>query len=363
MVECHLAGVIAYVPILILKLPEIDLSVYRIETCRIVGKFTADAQHIRLENIRKFTQIDGDPLQGTQVIWSEIGCLHILVVGNISAEDVDTHAARAAAGNRSAFYIEFRYSELVQTGAAVPHRRTGSMSPQLLDDTVALNDQLAGNGNVIAAVVLLPALQLDRDGVLPIVMNDLCVAVYRQLDGVITGPDKDRLARPAQSGNIKVVAADLFDATAEIEILAVLVFVAVFTQIVGGTLFVGFQIEIHSAIVISFRVLAIVVAFAFIGIIEHEVVAFIIKHMADIAFAVCTSHIQLYRGSSAHIKHGCLNAIVFQAGVGVIEGLIMEEFGVITEVFTGIGQAILYKRVVIVNRLDYDITVLYRDSA
>ena len=46
-----------------------------------------------------------------------------------------------------------------------------------LDDTVALNDQLAGNGNVIAAVVLLAALQLDCDGVLPIVMNDLCVVV------------------------------------------------------------------------------------------------------------------------------------------------------------------------------------------
>ena len=193
MVECHLAGVIAYVPILILKLPEIDLSVYRIKTCRIVRKFTADAQHIRLEDIRECAQVNGDPLQGTQVIWSEIGCLHILVVGNVSAADVDTHAARAATGNRSAIYIEFRYSELVQTGVAIPHKRTGSVSPQLLDDTVALNDQLAGNGNVIAAVVLLAALQLNCDGVLPIVMNDLCVVVYRQLDDVITGPDIDRL--------------------------------------------------------------------------------------------------------------------------------------------------------------------------
>ena len=194
MVEFQLAGVIAYVPILILKLPEIDLSVYRIETCRIVGKFTADAQHIRRENIRKFTQVDGDPLQGTGAVWSVIVRLHILVVGNVSAEDVDTHAVRAAAGNRSAVYEDVRYSELVQTGVAIPHKRTGSMSMQLLDDTVALNDQLAGNGHVIDAVVLLAALQLDRDGGLPIVMNDLCVVVYRQLDCVITGPDIDRLA-------------------------------------------------------------------------------------------------------------------------------------------------------------------------
>ena len=85
--------------------------------------------------------------------------------------------------------------------------------------------------------------------------------------------------------------------------------------------------------------------------------------MADIAFAVCTSHIQLYRGSSAHIKHRWLNAIVFQAGAGVIEGLIMEEFGVITESFTGICYAILFKRDVRVIRLDDDITVLYRDTA
>ena len=61
--------------------------------------------------------------------------------------------------------------------------------------------------------------------------------------------------------------------------------------------------------------------------------------MADIAFAVCTSHIQLYRGSSAHIKHGWLNAIVFQAGAGVIEGLIMEEFGVKVRVGEKITQA------------------------
>ena len=51
------------------------------------------------------------------------------------------------------------------------------MSMQLLDDTVALNDQLAGNGHVIDAVVCLTALQLDCDGGLPIVMNDLCVVV------------------------------------------------------------------------------------------------------------------------------------------------------------------------------------------
>ena len=192
MVEFQLAGVIAYVPILILKLPEIDLSVYRIETCRIVGKFTADAQHIRRENIRKFTEVNGDPLQGTRAMWSVRGCLHILVVGNVSSTDADTHAVRAAAGNRSALYIELRYSELVQTGVAIPHKRTGSMSLQLLDDTVALNNKRTGNGNVIPSVVLLAALQLDGDGVLPIVMNDLCVVVYRQLDSVITGPDIDR---------------------------------------------------------------------------------------------------------------------------------------------------------------------------
>ena len=159
-----------------------------------MGKFTADAQHIRRENIRKFTQVDGDPLQGTGAVWSVIVRLHILVVGNVSAEDVDAHAVRAAAGNRSAVYEDVRYSELVQTGVAIPHKRTGSMSMQLLDDTVALNDQLAGNGHVIDAVVLLAALQLDRDGGLPIVMNDICVVVYRQLDCVITGPDIDRLA-------------------------------------------------------------------------------------------------------------------------------------------------------------------------
>ena len=43
--------------------------------------------------------------------------------------------------------------------------------------------------------------------------------------------------------------------------------------------------------------------------------------------------------------------------------MIIEEFGVITEIFTGICHAILFKRVVCVNRLDYDITVLYRDIA
>ena len=65
-----------------------------------------------------------------------------------------------------------------------------------------------------------------------------------------------------------------------------------------------------------------------------------------------------------HIKHGCLNAIVFPVVVlRPIEGLIIEEFGVITEIFTGIFHAILFKREVSVNRLDDDITVLYRDIA
>ena len=85
--------------------------------------------------------------------------------------------------------------------------------------------------------------------------------------------------------------------------------------------------------------------------------------MAEITFAVCTVHTQLYRGSSAHIKHGCPNAVVFQTGFGIVKALIIEEFGVITEFFTGICDAILFKRDVTVIRLDYEITVFYRDIA
>ena len=116
-----------------------------------------------LELIGKLAQFNGNPLKDSCA--SFVGCqrFHILVEGDVSAGNINAHIARAATGNRTAFYMDLSARIMTCKRISLPVRQKCVFCVQFFDNTVALNSQRTGKAHVISAVVSRAAFHLEFD--------------------------------------------------------------------------------------------------------------------------------------------------------------------------------------------------------